>query len=67
MASHELEIEITPTGEVKAHVKGVKGPGCMEYVKLLQEILGSSGDVTRTSEYYEDPPNVEEKIEQTEQ
>ena len=40
MAEHNIEIEISKTGEVKVHVKGVKGPGCLEYGKLLAEIVG---------------------------
>jgi hypothetical protein len=54
METHELEIEITPAGEIRVHVKGVKGPACMEYAELIEEILGTSGTRERTSEYYEE-------------
>ncbi len=64
METHELEIEITPGGEIKVHVKGVKGPACMEYAELLEEILGVSGTRERTSEYYEAPTGVEIHVEQ---
>ncbi len=64
METHELEIEITPGGEIKVHVKGVKGPACMEYAELLEEILGVSGTRERTSEYYETPAGVEIHVEQ---
>ena len=59
METHELEIEITPGGEIRVHVKGVKGPACMEYAELIEEILGTSGTRERTSEYYEESAAVE--------
>lgn len=64
METHELEIEISPAGEVKVHVKGVKGPGCMQYAELVEEILGVRGNRERTSEYYESPTGVEIHVEQ---
>ena len=64
METHELEIEIRPGGEIRVHVKGVKGPGCMEYAELIEEILGTSGTRERTSEFYEAPTGVEIHVEQ---
>ena len=32
METHEFDIEIKRGGEIRIHVKGVKGPGCMDYV-----------------------------------
>ena len=31
----ELEITIDPEGNVTLHVKGVKGPGCMDLTRYL--------------------------------
>jgi hypothetical protein len=50
----ELEIEITPTGEVKVLVKCVPGQACVEETKFLEEALG--GEIQSrelTSEYYQ--------------
>jgi hypothetical protein len=53
MAQHDIEITITKTGEVKAHIKGVKGKGCGSYKKLLADIVGKIKQEQATSEYYE--------------
>lgn len=55
MAQHDIEIEITKTGEVKVHIKGVKGPACLEYGKFLTRIVGKVKEQQLTSEYYEPP------------
>ncbi len=58
MASEELEIRITKTGEVRVKVKGVKGKKCVEGIKLIQQSLGN-GEIKEqqfTSEYYEPDP-----------
>lgn len=56
-AKHELEIEISPTGDVQVRVKGAKGKQCMKYVELLAT-LGRVVDQERTSEFYEPEPDV---------
>ncbi|MFH1372041.1 MAG: DUF2997 domain-containing protein [Planctomycetota bacterium] len=60
MAQHEVEITISKTGEVKVHVKGVKGKGCLEYAEWLSKIVGKVKDQKLTSEYYE--PEVKTRI-----
>lgn len=40
MAEHDIEIEISPDGTVKARTKGVTGEGCQAYAKLIEEIVG---------------------------
>jgi len=61
VAQHDIEIIIEKNGQVKIHVKGVKGKGCMEYAKWLTEIIGKVQDQTMTSEYYE--PEEKARIE----
>ncbi|MHC4646229.1 MAG: DUF2997 domain-containing protein [Planctomycetota bacterium] len=61
MAEHEVEIVISKDGEVKVHIKGVKGKGCMEYAKWLTRIVGRVKDQKVTSEYYE--PETKSRIE----
>lgn len=60
MAQHEVEIVISKTGQVKVHVKGVKGKGCLEYAQWLSKVVGKINDQKLTSEYYE--PEVKSKI-----
>jgi hypothetical protein len=60
MAQHEVEISISKTGEVKVHVKGVKGKACVEYAKWLTQVIGHVKDQRLTSEYYE--PEVKSRI-----
>jgi len=53
MPQHDLEITISKTGEVKCHIKGAKGKGCLAYAKMLEEIVGRLKNRQLTSEYYE--------------
>jgi hypothetical protein len=60
MAQHEVEITISKAGEVKVHVKGVKGKACLAYAKWLAELVGEIRDQQLTSEYYE--PEIKARI-----
>ncbi len=60
MAQHEVEISITKGGEVKVHVKNVKGKACLEYAQWLTEVVGKVKEQQLTSEYYE--PEVKARI-----
>ena len=52
----ELQIEISPTGEVKVTVKCVPGQACVEETQFLEAALGNQiKDRELTSEYYEQP------------
>ena len=54
MRKQDIEIVISPTGEVTFTVKGVKGASCIDETKFLEDALG--GEVVerqKTSEYYE--------------
>ena len=62
MECHEFEISIGRDGKVTVHIKGVKGAGCLDYAKVFQEILGGTGQVNVTHEYYEPPTGVEIRI-----
>jgi len=61
MAQHDVEITISKSGEVRVHVKGVKGKGCMEYAEWLAEVVGKIKEKQLTSEYYE--PDTKARIE----
>lgn len=56
MKKQDIEIVITPKGEVTFEVKGVKGGACLGETKFLEEALGGASaivDQQRTAEYYE--------------
>ena len=54
MKPQDIEITISPTGEVSFTVKGVKGSSCMQETKFLEEALGGwVVEQEKTSEYYE--------------
>lgn len=49
----ELEITISPTGEVSVQVKCVPGQACIEETKFLEDALGNKiVDRQLTSDYY---------------
>ena len=60
MAQHDVEITISKTGEVKAHIKGAKGKSCLTYSKWLSEIVGKIKNQQLTSEHYE--PEIKARI-----
>jgi hypothetical protein len=54
MRKQDIEITISPSGQVSFTIKGVKGPDCLSETKFLEDALG--GDVIdrqKTSEFYE--------------
>ena len=53
MEMQEMEIAISPTGEVKIQVKGVAGDACLDLTKSLEQQLGTVEERQLTSEYYE--------------
>ena len=53
MEQHEIEITISKSGQVEAHIKGAKGKRCLKYAELLAEIVGKIKKQDLTSEYYE--------------
>jgi hypothetical protein len=53
----ELEIAISPSGEVKIEVKGVHGDQCLDLTKQLENSLGTVEDRQLKSEYYEQNQN----------
>lgn len=49
----EVEIYISEDGEIKFHIKGIKGPKCVDVAKKIEKALGKIKDMDYTSEYYE--------------
>ncbi len=62
MVKQELEITITPQGDVRIEVIGVKGKSCVDLTKPLEDALGSEVESrTYTSTYYEYETRVQQK------
>lgn len=49
----EIELYISEDGELKVHIKGIKGPGCLKLIDSLAGKLGVLKEKSTTSEYYE--------------
>jgi hypothetical protein len=49
----EIEVLITPDGEVKLTTRGLKGQACLEETRALEAALGRVKARTKTSEYYQ--------------
>ncbi|MBU0552278.1 DUF2997 domain-containing protein [Myxococcota bacterium] len=49
----EIEIQISPDGEISLHVKGLSGEACLELTQALEAQLGEVVDRQKTSEYYQ--------------
>lgn len=50
---HEIELFISDDGELKVHIKGMKGSGCVKILDSLVKEIGSEKERQLTSEYYE--------------
>jgi len=59
MESHELEIEIGKDGKVRVKTAGAKGKSCLEYIRLVEQVLGKSLSRELTAEYYEPDSKVQ--------
>lgn len=56
MRKQDIEIVISPKGEVTFQVKGIKGGSCIDETKFLEQALGGEAavvDQQKTAEYYE--------------
>jgi Protein of unknown function (DUF2997) len=53
MPQREFDITIGKDGSVELHVKGFKGKGCLEAMKLFEQIVGEMKSQRETSEFYE--------------
>lgn len=60
MAQREFDLIIGPDGRVELQVHGYKGKGCLEAMKVFQEVVGRLQSQELTSEYY--APDEEVRI-----
>ncbi|MCM8768420.1 MAG: DUF2997 domain-containing protein [Candidatus Omnitrophica bacterium] len=49
----EIELLISPEGEVKFVIRGIVGSGCEQVAKNLAKDLGELRDWVKTTEYYQ--------------
>jgi hypothetical protein len=64
MPQREFDITIGPDGNVELHVKGYKGKGCLEAMKMFEQIVGELKTQHETSEFYEPEEQVRYQIDQ---
>jgi hypothetical protein len=64
MPQREFDITIGPDGNVELHVKGYKGKGCLEAMKLFEQIVGEVKSQRETNEFYEPEEQVRYQIDQ---
>jgi hypothetical protein len=64
MGQHEFDITIEPNGHVGLSIKGFKGKGCHDAVKLFEKIVGELKSQQATSEFYEPEELVRFQIDQ---
>ena len=64
MPQREFDITIGSDGSVELHVKGFKGKGCLEVVKMFETIVGEAKSQRNTSEFYEPEENVQHRVDQ---
>ena len=62
MAQEELEIEISPEGKVTVRTIGIKGSRCLDIAEFVARIVGREESRELTSEYYEQPAEVQRHI-----
>lgn len=65
MEAHDLEIVIGKDGKVQVKTSGAKGKSCLEYIKLVEQIVGKTETKEMTSEFYE--PDSAVKIDEARQ
>ncbi len=61
-AKQELEIIISPTGEVQLKVLGMAGKGCLEATREIEDALGEVIAREKTSEYFKEGEDTTVKI-----
>ncbi|HUR38808.1 MAG TPA: DUF2997 domain-containing protein [Planctomycetota bacterium] len=59
MEAHDLEIVIGKDGKVQVRTSGAKGKSCLEYIKLVEQIVGKAESQEMTSEFYEPDSHVQ--------
>ena len=64
MPQREFDLTIASDGSVELHTKGFKGKGCLDAVKLFEQIIGTARSQRETNEFYEPEEEVRSHVEQ---
>lgn len=64
MPQREFDITIGKDGSVELHVKGYKGKGCLEAMKMFEQIVGELRSEQKTGEFYEPEEVVRYNVDQ---
>jgi hypothetical protein len=64
MPQREYEITIGRDGKVELNIHGYKGKGCLDAVKMFEQIIGSVESQRATSEFYEPEEQVQYRVDQ---
>jgi len=51
--SSQIEVRISPTGELQIHVQGVKGQKCTDVTAALEAAVGAIINMTPTEEMFQ--------------
>ncbi|MED0689187.1 DUF2997 domain-containing protein [Bacillus licheniformis] len=52
--SQRIIVEIQQDGQINVETKGIKGPKCRDYIRVLEQLLGAETiDSSYTAEYFE--------------
>ena len=58
---HEVEITIDAGGHVRVEIRGMKGPGCVELTREIEQLLGGKVlERIHTAEYDAQPDEAEQ-------
>jgi hypothetical protein len=58
-ASEQIIVTIAPDGAIVAETRGIKGPSCLEYINLLEDLLDAeTASSAFTPEYAEIEQNT---------
>ena len=64
MPQREFDITIAPDGSVELHLKGFKGKGCLDVMKMFEQVVGELKSQQQTTEFYEPEEQVRYNIDQ---
>jgi len=53
-------VRIAPDGAIQAETQGIKGPACMDYIALLEEILDATTVTSAFTSEYTETTNTEQ-------
>jgi len=65
MPEREYQVTIAADGAVELRINGHKGKGCLEVVKIFEQIVGTKKSQQLTAEFYEPEEQVHYRIDQS--